>query len=279
MLTYPALGTTFREERFVKDDAVEYVRGLELPTNESLDELIRNIEAAPDGASKDAIRASDADNTPSAQVIGGSLSSFTERLTGLSKGDVKNSTLFAQLASDAAFDRYSRPMDWYRNYVDVLGRIGWNQPAFSFDTYTSGGTTVQLDEAVLGILAAIATGNELAMIRATMEGLKSLSDDSKQMTIWNSRASRGNSGNFQILPVDKLDNDDVVMVLTGMQFTARTSHSRFLWWSWSSSSIDIRRAANRFVLNEDVYSRVREAIIDRLGDAAERFVADVPLAL
>ncbi|WKL24390.1 hypothetical protein Q1M63_02040 (plasmid) [Sinorhizobium meliloti] len=61
-------------------------------------------------------------------------------------------------------------MDWYRNYINVLGQIGWNQPAFAFDTYTSGGSTVKLDEAVLGILAAIATGDEVAMVAATMEG-------------------------------------------------------------------------------------------------------------
>jgi hypothetical protein len=168
-------------------------------------------------------------------------------------------------------------MDWYKNYVNVLGQIGWNQPAFAFDTYKSGGSTVKMDEAVLGILAAIATGDELAMVAATMEGLKSLSDDSKQMMIWNANSNNANNGNFQIFPVDKLPNDDVVMVLDGMQFNATTSHGRFLWWTWSSTSIEIKRAANKFVLNEDVYSQVRQAIIDKLGDRAVQLVADIPI--
>jgi hypothetical protein len=258
-------------------DALKFVRSTKLPTDDDLEELLYNIRGAKDAAGPQVIRLGAADNTASAQVNAGSLTSFTQNLSGQSKADVKNSTLFAQLASDKQFDRNTKAMDWYKNYVSVLGYIGWNQPAFAFDKYTSGGSTVKMDEAVLGILAAIATGDELAMVAATMEGLKALSDDSKQMTIWSANSNSGNNGNFQIFPVDKLPNDDVVMVLDGMQFTATTSHGRFLWWTWSSTSIEIQRAATKFVLNEEVYSRVRQAIIDKLGDRAVQFVADIPI--
>lgn len=257
-------------------DALKCVRETELPPLSDLEELAAKVRAAT-GSTAEAQSGVHADNVESAQVNAGSLTSFTQNLSGQSKSDVQNSTLFSQLASDYKFDRYTAPMDWYRNYVTVLGQIGWNQPAFAFDTYTSGGSTVEMDKAVLNILAAIATGNELAMVAATMEALKGLGDDSKQMTIWDAKASNGSNGTFQIMPVDKLQNDDVVMVLTGMQFNASTSHSRFLWWSWSSTSIKIQRAANRFVLNEDVYSQVRQAIIDKLGDRAQLLVADIPL--
>ncbi|AHD02164.1 hypothetical protein [Leisingera methylohalidivorans] len=259
------------------NDLTKTVLDTPLPSDKDLANVLLNIQAAQDGSSPALIRSSAADGIASAQVNAGSLTSFTERLSGQSKSDVKNSTLFAQLASDYAYDRYSQPMDWYKNYVNILGQIGWNQPAFAFDTYTSGGSTVKLDEAVLNILSAIATGAEVAMVAATMQGLNELGDDSKQMTIWDANGSNGNNGNFQIMPVDKLPNDDVVMVLTGMQFNASTSHGRFLWWTWSSTSIKIQRGANRFVLNEDVYAQVRQAVIDKLGDRASQLVADIPI--
>ncbi|WKL24391.1 hypothetical protein Q1M63_02045 (plasmid) [Sinorhizobium meliloti] len=97
------------------------------------------------------------------------------------------------------------------------------------------------------------------------------------MTIWDAKSSDGNNGNFQIFPVDALPNGDVVMVLDGMQFNASTSHGRFLWWTWESTSIRIQRAANKFVLNESVYSQVRQAIIDKLGERAQQLVADIPI--
>ncbi len=254
--------------------ALKFISVTKLPTDDDLGELLDKLRGA---AGYSAPLRSLADNTQTAQVNAGSLTSFTQNLSGENKADVQNSTLFAQLASDRAFDRYRAPMDWYRNYINVLGQIGWNQPAFAFDTYTSGGSTVKLDEAVLGILAAIATGDEVAMVAATMEGLKGLSDDSKQMTIWDAKSSDGNNGNFQIFPVDALPNGDVVMVLDGMQFNASTSHGRFLWWTWEFTSIRIQRAANKFVLNESVYSQVRQAIIDKLGERAQQLVADIPI--
>jgi hypothetical protein len=258
-------------------DAMKFVRDTELPSDADLDERIRNIEAAKDCATPKAILASAADNTASAQVNAGSLTSFTERLSGDSKSAVMNSTLFAQLAADKAVDRYAAPMDWYKKYIEVLGRIGWNQPAFAFDTYTSGDAIVKLNEAVLNILTAIATGNEVAVVGATMDALKNLSDDSKQMTVWDAHASSGNNGNFQIMPVDKLANGDVVMVLTGMQFNASTSHGRFLWWEWSSTSIKIQRAASKFVLNWDVYSQASADVIQKLGKRAQQLVADIDI--
>ncbi|MGZ2444366.1 hypothetical protein [Sinorhizobium medicae] len=254
--------------------ALKFVSVTKLPSDDDLGELLDKLRGLPHAAAP--IR-SLADNKQTAQVNAGSLTSFTQTLSGQNKSDVQNSTLFAQLASDRAYDRYNSPMDWYKNYINVLGQIGWNQPGFAFDTYTSGGSTVQLSEAVLGILAAIATGDEIAMVEATMNGLKGLSDESKQMTIWDAKSNDGNNGNFQIFPVDALPNGDVVMVLDGMQFNASTTHSRFLWWTWESSSIRIQRAANKFVLNDSVYSQVRQAVIDKLGDRAAQLVADIPI--
>ncbi|MFG1478829.1 hypothetical protein V5F53_09180 [Xanthobacter sp. V4C-4] len=255
-------------------DALSFIKDVKLPSDDDLEVFLDKLKNIPN-ASSYAFRLNDSEQ--SAQVNAGSLTSFTEKLSGQNKADVQNSTLFAQLAANKAFDRTLQAMDWYKKYTEVLGIIGWNQPAFAFDTYKSGGTTVRLDEAVLGILAAIATANEVAMVKATMVGLEGLKDDSKQMLIWDSNANSGSNGNFQIFPVDALPNGDVVMVLDGMQFTASSSHYRFLWWTWNSNSIQIQRAANKFVLNESVYARVRQSIIDKLGDRAEQLVAEIEI--
>lgn len=252
--------------------AIEFVRSVELPPEDP--EFEAKLAKARDEVGP---MDEDPEGTETASVVGGSLASFTANLTGQDRSDTKNATLFAQLASDYAFNRQTQPMEWYDNYVDVLSQIGWNRPGFNFSTYTSSGTTVKMDEAVLTIIAGMATGNEIAMINATMESLKELSDDSKQMTVWDSKSSDGAKGNFQILPCTREDNGDVAMILTGMQFTAKHSEKRFLWFSWKSDSIDIEQAAARFVLNEDVYKTVRAAILEKLGERATKYVAEIPL--
>lgn len=252
--------------------ALEFVRSIELPPED--EGLAKKIRQARDEAGP---MADDPEGEETASVVAGSVASFTGKVTGDARKDVKNATLFAQLAADYAFDRQGQPMEWYDKYVEVLSQIGWNRPGFAFDTYRSTGSKVQLDEVVLTILAALATENEIALVSASMEALKSMSDGSKQMTVWDSKSSSGSKGNFQILPCTQEENGDVAMILTGMQFTANHSESRFLWWSWSSDSIDIKRAAARFVLNEQIYGTVRKAIVERLGDRAEKYVAELPL--
>lgn len=255
-------------------DRLLLVKNTQLPSDDDLGFLLDELKNAVDVSGKSLMLR---DSQPAAQVNAGSLTSFTQNLSGDNKADVQNSTLFAQLAADRAHSRFEKPMDWYKEYIKVLGIVGWNQPGFAFDTYTSGGTTVRLDKAVLGILGAIATGNELAMVKATMGALEGLGDDSKQMRIWNAMASNGSNGTFQIFPVDALPNGDVVMILDGMQFNASSNETRFLWWTWQSNSIRIQRAANKFVLNEVIYAKVRQAIIDKLGDRAVQLVAEIPI--
>ena len=193
----------------VLPNALSFVKEARLPSDDDLGSLLDKLRGAPDASPKGLLFK---DNQPSAQVNAGSLTSFTQNLSGDNKADVQNSTLFAQLASDHAFDRYAQPMDWYKEYTKVLGIVGWNQPAFAFDTYTSGGTTVKVDDAVLG---------------ATMGGLEALGDDTKQMLIWDSKSNDGNNGNFQIFPVDALPNART----PGRQ--AYQTMRRQMWgWQW-----------------------------------------------
>ena len=252
----------------------QFVKALILPEPHEYEALAASVSAAE--KIQPVRRRTSISGEPSAQVNAGSLTSFVQGVTGLQKADVMNSTLLAQLSANKAYDRFKDPMNWYKYYTNVLGQVGWNIPGFAFDTYTSGGSTIELDTAVLGILTAIATAGEIALIAATMKSFKSLSDGSKPLKIWDANASSGNNGNFQIFPVANV-NDTPVMLMCGMQFNAKTSHDRFLWFTWFSTNINVQRAANKFELNNNVYSRVRQQIIDKLGDRASTFVADLDI--
>ncbi|HNQ07235.1 MAG: hypothetical protein U0Q21_04475 [Dermatophilaceae bacterium] len=261
----------------MSDKALDFVRQTQLPTRDDLAEMLDRIAAAramADGQDDGSLAA---DNTKSGSVNAGSLTSFTEKLSGQGKSDVQNSTLFAQLAANYDYDKFTDPMKWYLRYTEVLGQIGWINPAFAFKAYNSEKSTFTMNEAVLDILAAIATANEVAIVAATMDGLKSLSDDSKQIAVWDSNSNNGSNGTFQIFPVDQLPNGDVVMVLAGLQFTANKVTSRFLWFEWSKTSVKIEQAAGKFVLNDDVYKTVRKEIVERLGDLAKDLVLNIPL--
>lgn len=246
----------------------KYIEKLELPDSEQLQELI----VKPRG--KSVLR--NEDNEESAVVNAGSLSSFTQNLTGQQKFDVQNSTLLAQLAATKKFDRYKQTEEWYKFYIKVLENIGWIMPSFAFDTYTSGSQTINIDKAVLDILSVIVGPSGLDLISRTMGALEALDEDSRPMQIWNANSNSGNDGVFQIYPVDVV-NGDLVMILAGMGFSADKHVSNFLWFSWETTSINLKRYADKCILNEQVYAQVREAVVEKLGDNALDVVAGIEI--
>jgi hypothetical protein len=258
-----------------------FVNGLALPEPREYASLTETVSKAA-SAFPGAMAALQPTSGKSAAVNAGSLVSFVEGLDGQDKMDIMNSTLLAQLAANRAYDRYKHPLDWFKFYSNVLQNV-WNRqhnmgtlPAFV--RYTSGGATANIDQAVLKILGEVCTGNEIAVVKATLNALKSQAAGSSQITIWDANASSGTAGNFQIVRCRKVDENALIMLMGAMQFTARTSRGGFLWWTWSSSEIEIKAAAQILALDVTIYGKFfRNRVRDKLGDRAQTFIADLPI--
>lgn len=216
------------------------------------------------------------DGTEGAAVSAGSLVSFVSGLTALHKSDVLNSTLLAQLAANKQYDRYTQTREWYSFYVSVLAQVGWVVPAFAYREYSPSGASVTLDAAVLEILGAIATGNEIAILTIAMNSLRDKSGNENALVLFDSQSFPENLGTFQIFPVGE-DDGQLVMALAAMEFKAEKHVTRFLWFTWESYSVKIFQSAQKAVLNEDVYGQVRQAVIQKLGDRATQFIKDIEI--
>jgi len=246
--------------------ASQFIASLELPVYESL--LRRSIL----GGAKPTLK----DDQKAGYVADGSLVSFVAGLAAAHKSDVLNSTLLAQLAANKKYDREKDTKEWYGFYRTVLENVGWVAQAFNFQKYHASGSTFTVDKVVVEILAAIATENEIAVVTETMNALKALSSGSGPLVLWDSSSHSASSGNFQIATCVESDSN-VVMKNGSFYFSTSQSTSRFLWFSYSSSDMDLYKAGQSMTLNEDVYSQVRQQVIDKLGDRAQQFVADLDI--
>lgn len=209
-------------------------------------------------------------------VDAGSLVSFVAGVSGQHQKDVLNSTLLAQLAANKKFDRENDTENWYKFYRNVLENVGWVIQEFNFQKYAASGATFSINKVVLEILAAIATQNELAVITTTMNALKSLSDKDDRLVLFDSQSYPASSGNFQISAA--AESGGVVVMKIGAFYFKATKHvTKFLWFNFSSSSSEIYKGAQTINLNEEAYSKVRQQIVDKLGDKAQQFVADLDI--
>ncbi|MGE0131452.1 MAG: hypothetical protein AB7U82_25500 [Blastocatellales bacterium] len=206
----------------------------------------------------------------------GSLTSFVAGMGRRNKKDVLNSTLLAQLAANRRHDRERDTENWYRWYRTVLENVGWVLQDFSFSRFSAGGTEFSVDEAIIDVLRAIATGDEMAVARETLQAVKNLSNNDGRLVLFEQSSHSLRSGNFQIMAASETDGV-VAMRIGTFYFTSSEDVTKLLWFRFTDSSATIYKGVQTIVLDEDVYSEVRDDVVDRLGDNAERFVKDLDI--
>ena len=222
------------------------------------DNLRRSALAATDGAS--------------AYVNNGSTVSFISGVPKQSQQDVLDSVLLAQLAASYEFDREKATEQWYRKYVEVLENLGWIIESFAFERGKSSGTTVRLDKTALKIIAAVASDNELDVLTTALEALEGSDPNSKQSTIFDTNGSVGEAGNFQLGSASLDHTGNVQMALGAFYFKATEHKTRFLFFTWKTTDINVYVGAQKVLLNEKIYAEIREAVIKKLGGQQEKYI-------
>ena len=229
------------------------------------------------GAPKDSKPPEFADNKEEGYVVAGSLVAFTENVDGQAKSDVLNGFLLAQLASDKKYEREVQTKQWYQMYSLVLGKIGFVLQSFEFVEYKESGGSFKMDAAVLEILEATVTGNEFIIIKKTLDALRDLKDSDNRVQIFSAHSQGKVAGNFQCGPCTKAKNGDVTVNIGAFYYKSNAKHGNFLFFHWDSGSTEMYRGIQSAVLNDDVMSTVRGAILKKLGDNAVNFVLNLEI--
>ncbi len=213
---------------------------------------------------------------PSGFVDSGSLVSFVAGVGQQNQADVLNSTLLAQLAANKKYDREKDTVNWYAFYRNVIENVGWVVQEFQFEQYNVSGASVTTDKIVAEVLAAIATGNDLAVITSVLNAIKGLSRDDNRLVLFDHASHSSKNGNFQISSCAE-SGGVVVMKIGAFYFSTTQNVDRVLWFDFSSSNSNIYKGAQAMTLNNDVYSQVRSTIVTKLGDNAKNFIANLDI--
>lgn len=212
----------------------------------------------------------------SAYVAGGSLISFVAGVSPQNQQDVLNSTLLAQLAANQKFDRENQTAEWYQFYRTVLENVGWVVQQFEFDKFNASGSQFSVDKVVLEILEAIATGDEIEIAQKTIEAMKSLDNGDGRLVLFENQSHTLNQGSFQIgMATDY--GGVVAMHFGAFHFTSTSNVTKVLFFSFSNSNTSFYKSAQSVSLDKQIYSQVRSAIIQKLGDKARRFVSQLDI--
>lgn len=217
-------------------------------------------------------------NRKSASIVAGNLVSFTANLSGQDKHDVQNSILLAQLVASGKYDRNDKSKEWYDYYFDILTNLGWIIQSAPFIPYEASGSTVKIQEAIIGLLAAIATQDVILIVKQALDALKSLHQKNKGFVIWDRSTHSKKNANFQLSAARK-DNTSIALSATNVYFTASQTDTKFLWISYSKARVSLQYKNSVLTLNEKVYSDIRDSVAEKLKDRRSDYVDNLVLPI
>lgn len=211
-----------------------------------------------------------------AAVNAGSVVSFVANVGSQHREDALNSTLFAQLGANAAWDRYAEPVNWYKKYNEIMENVGWVIQEFSFDKLHSNSASFTVDKVLLELLAALMSEDEARVLEEAINALKALSGDSNTAKIFENSSHDYKKANAQLGVAS--DEDGVLVMKMGFFYVSTVQNiTRVLWFEFKSGESDMFKAKSSINLNEQVYGQVRQTVIDKLGARAKKYIDDLPL--
>lgn len=213
---------------------------------------------------------------PSRGVVDGStLLSFVDGVSRQNHDDVLYSVQLAQRAADRAHDRYSETPKWYLLYAEVMTRVGWTVEQFAFSRRKNEQGIFKMDASAVEIIEAIASQNQLAVLKAALSALGKLADKSAAITLFDFHAAREGTGNFQLGSVEESADGTVAMASGAFHFRATEGRKRFLFFNWGEDDVEFWVGAQKMTLNTQLYARLRDVVRSKLGDKAELYLADL----
>jgi hypothetical protein len=211
------------------------------------------------------------DNEEEAYVNQKSLVSFVSSVSGQNRKDVLNSTLLAQRAADKKYPDPADVRKWYDMYIDVLTQIGWVVEEKNFADFDSSNAIFEMENVVIDILATLVGQNYIAIIKSTLDAVKSLSEGDGRIKIFESNSHNFKKGNFQIGLVNET-NGAVSMNLGAFMLESQDGIKKILFFKSGKDKSALSYYSIRCTLNDDMYSLVRKDILKKLGPATSAFI-------
>lgn len=217
----------------------------------------------------------DIEDKPSAVVVDGSAMSFVAGVHGQVRDDILNSVLLAQLAANKAADRFTDIINWYKKYIEVLGKLGWTIQDFNFQDQGSSSVKLDVNAVVVGILGGLVSSNGIIIVNTVLKALKEGAGNGA--LTFNLNSSYKDNANFQLGHVTQTDDGLVAMSSAAVEI--HTSNHKSGWWLWevNTSNANIKAGSQTMAFNTDLFSQLREAVRKKLGLASEDYIKDLDI--
>ena len=204
-----------------------------------------------------------------AVVVGSEIVSFVQGITAEQRSDIVNCALLAQLRAKKVAPEprsLAEVRDWYREYFDVLGNIGFVTQQTNLQHYKTKGDGFEAHEAVLDVAATLLTGapTALALVTSTVKALQKMDAGNPWITIFNRESRSANTAHFQVSTVDRHPNGELFVALTAFALEARQKITQVLFFKFRDNDVRIENHAGKASINATLLAGLRAQISQKL---------------
>jgi hypothetical protein len=251
-------------------NALEFVRAATLPPPPGLE------GAVPQGATPVEVALSQAKDQ--ATVVGSDVISFVNGVTAEQRQDLINSVLLAQLVAKVQVPDGARIYDWYSAYFEVLKQIGWVVQVEQFSTYKAASVGFQAHEAIIALATSLLGpgSSVLAVVKATLDSLKSMDANSPWMTIFNRESQSGKTARFQVTLAEPGDKNGFLVTLMAFGLEAHSTLTQVLFFKIHSSEDILKHFQGKVSVDAKVLAGVRDEIEKKLAEHVVAYVRTLP---
>ncbi len=205
-----------------------------------------------------------------------SLVSFASGVTGQSKQDILDSTLFAQLAANKKYPEQNDTLKWYECFIDVMSKTGWVIEGAEMSSFSSSHDIYEVENVIIDILTTAFGGTYVAVIVKTLSALKGLSDTNAKIRAFEKNTHSQSKGAFQVgLAVEQ--NDTVSLNLGTFMINTSTQIKTILFFKSSKDKVELKYCSRKATLNPAIYNSIRETISAKLGDQLSNYVTEIDI--
>jgi hypothetical protein len=216
-------------------------------------------------------------NKPTASVMPDTIDAF---LPGVSKqviDDVNLCKLIMQNAADQRYPKDDQLFEWYKYYVDGLGKLGWVIQNKNLQEVTIKKIGLTMDQVALEIVAGLIGPNPAATLaNVAKKAIEEVKKTPQAIQVFDKNSKLGTQAKFDIAPV-WVDNSGMPnMILNCISLDARESSRGILFWKSTRQSTTIKSGAVRTYLDSKVFSRLSDMLYDKYTESGKKFIFDLP---
>jgi len=213
-----------------------------------------------------------------AMIVGSDIVSFVKGVTPERREDIVSSSLLAQLVAKKQVGDPTRIYDWYNTYFDVLMNIGWAIQDRAFNTYFETSENFEAHEAILKVAASLlgASATTLVVIKATLDALQSMSENSPWITLFSRESQSANAARFQVTLAEQGEDDQFLVSMIAFGLEAKADLTQVLFFKFRSNEISLKHFAGKVTIDSYVLSSVREQIRNKIAGFTKEYLKALP---